>query len=299
MLGIFRVLQGIGAAGGGVVAMAMVRDLFSGYPLVRMFSRMALVNGMAPILAPVIGSQLLGIMRWPGIFWFLASYGVVVLLAAIFLIVETLPREQRRGSGTTVLQRYRIVLSDRIFVGMLLIGGLNFGGLFTYLSASPFLFQNVYGFSPQLYGLLFCVNSVGIVLGVQSAARVLRRLGPQWVVAGATCLQLVAAVLIVVFDQWGLGIWGVMVPLWFYILATGFMFPCIQVLALANHGAQAGTAASLLGAATFGFAGILSPVVGALGVATSTPMGAVMAACVALAIASLWVIVRPRTVPPL
>ncbi len=94
-LGLFRVLMGIGAAGGAVVAMAMVRDLFSGYAMVRMFSRMALVSGLAPILAPVIGSQLLLFMPWPGIFVFLAGYGTAVIIAAVFVIRETLPVEHR------------------------------------------------------------------------------------------------------------------------------------------------------------------------------------------------------------
>ena len=148
-LGFFRVLMGIGAAGGGVVAMAMVRDLFSGYAMVRMFSRMALVNGLAPILAPVIGSQLLLLMPWPGIFLFLAAYGTCVIIAALFVIRETLPPELRGKTGMTVRQRYKVLFSDRIFVGLLLVGGMNFAGLFTYLSASPFLFQNVYGFTPS------------------------------------------------------------------------------------------------------------------------------------------------------
>ncbi|WP_035776471.1 MFS transporter, partial [Arthrobacter sp. H5] len=100
MLMIFRVLQGMGAAGGGVVAMAMIRDLFSGYPLVRMLSYMALVNGMAPIFAPVIGSQLLIVMPWPGIFWFLAGYGLLVIIAASGFIVETLPADRRKSSGS-------------------------------------------------------------------------------------------------------------------------------------------------------------------------------------------------------
>ncbi|MDJ0358016.1 multidrug effflux MFS transporter [Paenarthrobacter sp. PH39-S1] len=292
MLGVFRVLQGVGAAGGGVVAMAMVRDLFSGYPLVRMLSRLALVNGMAPILAPVIGSQLLGLVAWPGIFWFLTAYGFIVLLAASFFIVETLPAQQRRRSGATMRQRYRILFADRIFVGTLLVGGLNFAGLFTYLSASPFLFQTVYKFSPQEYGLLFGINSLGIVTGVQVSARLLRRLGPQWVIAAASAVQLLMAALIVIFDQLQLGLWGVMLPLWFYIMATGFAFPCIQVLGLSKHGAQAGTAASLLGASTFGFAGLVSPLVGLVGVGSATPMGAVMAACIALLVLSLWIVIR-------
>jgi DHA1 family bicyclomycin/chloramphenicol resistance-like MFS transporter len=296
-LGLFRVVMGIGAAGGGVVAMAMVRDLFTGYAMVRMFSRMALVNGLAPILAPVIGSQLLLVMPWPGIFYFLAGYGTLVITAAILLVRETLPRELRGKSGLTAGQRYKLLFSDRIFVGLLLLGGMNFAGLFAYLSASPFLFQDVYGFSPQEYGLLFGINSLGIVAGVQTSSRVIRRVPPQWILACSTAWMFLMAVLIVIFDQLGLGLWGVMVPLWFYILGTGYTFPCVQVLALSKHGAQAGTAASLLGAATFMMAGIVSPVVGWFGDISATVMGGVQATSILLAAAALWLVVRPRTVP--
>ncbi|WP_185263696.1 multidrug effflux MFS transporter [Pseudarthrobacter sp. NBSH8] len=296
-LGFFRVLMGVGAAGGGVVAMAMVRDLFSGYAMVRMFSRMALVNGLAPILAPVIGSQLLLVMPWPGIFVFLAGYGTLVIIAALVLVRETLPPEKRGLTGMTASQRYKVLFTDRIFVGLLVVGGMNFAGLFTYLSASPFLFQDIYGFSPQEYGLLFGINSLGIVAGVQISSRLIRIVPPQWILACSTAWMFLMALLIVVFDQAGLGLWGAMVPLWFYIMGTGFTFPCVQVLALSSHGAQAGTAASLLGAATFLMAGLVSPVVGWLGITSSTPMGAVQAACILMAIAGLWLIVRPRTVP--
>ncbi|MDR6637720.1 DHA1 family bicyclomycin/chloramphenicol resistance-like MFS transporter [Paenarthrobacter nitroguajacolicus] len=297
MLSLFRVLMGIGAAGGGVVAMAMVRDLFHGYSMVKMFSRMSLVNGLAPILAPVIGSQLLLAFPWPGIFYFLACYGLLVILASIFFIRETLPADQRGKSNVTVVQRYKSVLGDRIFVGMVMVGSLNFGGLFAYLSASTFLFQDVYGFSPQEYGLLFGINSLGIVAGVQISSRLIRRVAPQWIVAGATLFMVLMAVLIIALDLSHAGLWGILIPLWFYICATGFMFPCVQVLSLANHGAQAGTAASLLGASQFMMAGIVPPIVGWLGVGSAVPMGSVMAVCLSGSIAALWLVVRPRTVP--
>jgi DHA1 family bicyclomycin/chloramphenicol resistance-like MFS transporter len=213
------------------------------------------------------------------------------------VVRETLPPEKRGKSGMTAGQRYKVLFSDRIFMGLLLVGGMNFAGLFTYLSASPFLFQDIFGFSPQEYGLLFGVNSLGIVAGVQISSRLIRRVPPQWILACSTAWMFLMSLLIVVFDQAGLGLWGVMVPLWFYIMGAGFTFPCVQVLALASHGAQAGTAASLLGAATFLLAGLISPVVGWLGITSSTPMGAVQAACILGAIAALWLIVRPRTVP--
>ena len=220
-----------------------------------------------------------------------------MIIAAIFLIRETYPPELRGKGGTTAAQRYRAVFGDRVFVGMLLVGGFNFGGLFAYLSASTFLFQQVYSFSPQEYGLLFGVNSLGIVAGVQISSRVIKHVAPQWIMAWATAWLLLMALLIVVFDMLHLGLWGVVIPLWFYIRATGFMCPCVLVVALANHGAQAGTAASLLGASNFTMAGIIPPVVGVLGVASATPMGAVQAVCVCGAVLALWLVVRPRTVP--
>ncbi|NLA10481.1 MAG: multidrug effflux MFS transporter, partial [Microbacteriaceae bacterium] len=153
LLAAARVLQGAGAAAGGVVAVAIVRDLFGGKPLVLMLSRLALVSGVAPVIAPLIGSGLLLITDWRGIFLVLAIYGAVMLSCAIFLVPETLPaaRRQERGS-TTVLQRYRNVLGDRVFLGLIVIGSMTFSGLFSYLSASSFLFQETYGFDAQLYG---------------------------------------------------------------------------------------------------------------------------------------------------
>ena len=212
VLGVFRTLQGMGAAAGGVVAMAMVRDLFGGLPLVRMLSRLAMVNGLAPILAPLIGSQLLRVVSWRGIFVFLACYGVLVVVAAISLIVETLPPARRHEAGhSTIGQRYRALFSDRIFVGVALIGAMVFSGLFSYLSASSFLFQDVYGLSSQWYGVLFAANSIGIVLGVQVSSRLARRFGPQWILACSTAVLLVAALTIVVLDSLHTGLVGILV----------------------------------------------------------------------------------------
>lgn len=301
-LGIFRVLQGFGAAAGGVVAMAMVRDLFGGRPLVKMLSRLALISGLAPVLAPVLGSQLLLAMDWRGIFWVLAAYGAVVLTSVAVWIVETLPRGSRGLSGHSTLgERYRAVLGDRVFVGVAIVGAMTFTGLFSYLSASSFLFQEVYAFTPQQYGVLFAVNSVGVVCGVQASSFIMHRtaVGPQWILACTTATMATMAVLIVALDVAGAGLWGTLIPLWFFIAACGFSFPCTQVLALNAHGAEAGTAASLLGAANFGIAGIISPVVGLLGVGSAAPMGAVMVCTSTVGILALWLLVRPRSVAAL
>ncbi|CAN5240630.1 multidrug effflux MFS transporter [soil metagenome] len=300
MLFAFRVLQGAGAAAGGVVAMAIVRDLFGGLPLVRMLSRLSLVNGLAPILAPVIGSQLLRLTPWRGIFGFLAVYGVLVVLAAIFFIVETLPATARALPGhSTMRQRYGALFSDRVFVGVAIIAGMTFSGLFAYLSSSSFLFQDVYGLDAQQFGILFAVNSVGIFIGVQGSSRLAKYVGPQWILGGATIVLLLSAIAIAIADSLHAGLLGILIPLWFFITAAGFSFPCSQVLALANHGAEAATAASLLGALNFGLAGLISPVVGLFGIHDAIPMASIMAITATVSIAVLWSIVRPWRVPAL
>jgi len=300
LLGVARVVMGIGAAAGGVVAMAIVRDLFGGRRLVVMLSRLALVSGVAPVVAPIAGSALLAVMPWRGIFVVLAAYGLVMLIAASTLIPETLPKARRQEPGSsTVLQRYRSVFSDRVFVGVLVIGGMTFSGLFSYLSASPFLFQQTHGLNPQQYGLLFAANSLGVVGGVQAASRLAARFGPQWVMAFSTGMLLISGATIIVCDQVGAGFWGTVIPLWLFMTACGFTFPCVQVLALDRHGKAAGTAASVLGACNNGIAAVISPVVGLISAGsgiTATTMAIVMVGCAAIAILALWLIVRPRTV---
>ncbi len=300
LLAIARVLMGMGAAAGGVVAMAIVRDLFGGRRLVVMLSRLALVSGVAPVIAPLIGSALLAVMPWRGIFVVLAVYGAVMLVSAIALVPETLPKARRGANGgATVLQRYRSVFSDRVFIGVLIIGGMTFSGLFSYLSSSSFLFQEGYGFDAQQYGMLFAVNSLGVVLGVQTASRLAARFGPQWVLAFSTATLVLASAAIIVFDQLGLGLWPTMAALFVFMTACGFTFPCVQVLALDRHGKAAGTAASIIGASNFGVAGLISPIVGWIardaGI-TATTMASVMVGCAVIGCLSLWLIVRPRTV---
>jgi DHA1 family bicyclomycin/chloramphenicol resistance-like MFS transporter len=265
-----------------------------------MLSRLALVSGVAPVAAPLIGSALLIVMPWRGIFVVLAAYGLVMLICSIFLVPETLPKARRHDRGsTTVLQRYKGVLSDRVFIGVLIIGAMTFSGLFSYLSSSSFLFQTTFGFDAQQYGLLFAVNSLGVVLGVQAASRLAARFGPQWVMAFSTAVLVVASAAIIAFDQLGAGLWGVMIPLFFFMTACGFTFPCVQVLALDRHGKAAGTAASLIGATNFGIAGLISPIVGWIardaGI-TPTTMAIVMIGCALIGLTSLWAIVRPRTI---
>jgi DHA1 family bicyclomycin/chloramphenicol resistance-like MFS transporter len=115
----------------------------------------------------------------------------------------------------------------------------------------------------------------------------------------STAVLLVSAIAIVVVDLMHLGLVAILIPLWVFITASGFGFPMVQVLALANHPKEAGTAASVLGALNFGLAGLISPIVGVLGIDSAVPMGGVMAVTAAISVVALWFIVRPRKVPAL
>lgn len=299
-VGVFRVLQGIGAAGGGVVAVAMVRDLFGGLPLVRMMSRLALVSGLAPVLAPVIGSQLLLFTDWRGIFLFLTIYGVLVIAAAFFFLVETQPPARRGDRGhSTARERYRALFTDRVFVGVIIVAGMTFSGLFAYLSSASFLFQEIFDFSPQEFGYLFAVNSVAIIIGVQSSSRLAKVVGPQWILLGAVSLMFVAAATIAVLGLVGAGLLGILIPLWFFILACGFAFPVQQVLAIDGHGGEAATAASLMGAVNFGAAGLLSPIIGLFGIHNAIPMAVMMVCTSTVSLLVIAFVIRPRSVPAL
>jgi MFS transporter, DHA1 family, multidrug resistance protein len=300
ILGLLRLLQGAGAAGGGVVAVAMVRDLFGGLPLVRMLARLAAVNGLAPVLAPLIGAQFLLITDWRGIFVFLAAYGLFVILAAIFFLVETQPAARRNDRGhSTAAERYRALLGDRIYIGVVIVSGMTFTGLFSYLTSSSFIFQDLFSFSPQQYGLLFAVNSIAIIIGVQTSSRIVKYLGAQWVLLGAVTLQFVAGASIVLLNMTVGTLEAILVPLWFFILACGFSFPCQQALALANHPGEAATAASVMGAITFGLAGAIGPFFKALGDPNAIPMGTVMAICATVSLLTFAFVIRPRSVPAL
>jgi DHA1 family bicyclomycin/chloramphenicol resistance-like MFS transporter len=265
-----------------------------------MLSRLALISGLAPIIAPVIGSQLLGIMDWRGIFIVLAVYGTAVLLAAIFFLVETQPAARRHDRGhSTARERYHALFTDRVYVGIIIVAGMTFTGLSAYLSSSSFLFQQVYGFSAEQFGWLFAINSVGIVIGVQTSSRLAKYVGPQWILLGAVTGMLIASLSIVLLDLAHAGLIGILIPLWFFILSCGFAFPVQQVLALANHGGEAATAASLMGAVNFGLAGILSPIIGLFGIHNAVPMGVMMISTSIVSLLVIAALVRPATVPAL
>jgi MFS transporter, DHA1 family, multidrug resistance protein len=293
LLMLLRLLQGLAGAGGVVIARAVVRDLHSGAAAVRLFSTLMLVTGLAPILAPLAGGQVLAVASWRGIFVVLAVVAALIAAGAAGGLRETLPPERRstHGLGHT-LATMGMLLRDRAFVGHGLAGGLAFGALFAYISGSSFALQGIYGVSPQLYSVLFAVNGIGLIAGSQVNARVVERFGPSWLLRrGLMSILAAALVLLLVVSTNVVGVVGVLVPMFVVVSSLSFVLPNATALALADHASVAGTASALLGVIQFLLGAVVAPLVGVAGTDTAVPMAAVMVALaasglVALAVAS-------------
>ncbi|MCW3840583.1 multidrug effflux MFS transporter [Micromonospora yasonensis] len=294
VIGVLRVLQGLGVAAASVVAMAVVRDLFSGAAFAQLFSRLMLVMGAAPVLAPTLGSGLLRWSDWRGVFAALAVFGLLLATVAAFGLAETLPpARRRRGGVTTILRDYRALLRDRTFVGLVLVAGLAMAALFAYVSGSSFVFQQRYGLDEQQFGLAFGAGAVGLIGATQWNVRLLRRYSPQRILVAALGVGSVAGLVLVAFAATGFGgLAAILAALWVVLAAAGLALPNAPALALSRHGEAAGTAAALLGAVQFGVGAVAAPLVGVLGTG-SMAMASVVASGMLAAMAVLLTVVGP------
>src|SRR4051794_12327494 len=294
VLGVLRVLQGVGTAATAVVALAIVRDLFEDRAAATMLSRLFLVMGVAPVLAPTIGGGVLRVTSWRGVFALLAVYGIVVLALGWFGLRETLPAERRHHGGISdSLRTYGGLFRDRRYVGLIVVAGLTMAALFTYVSGSSFVYQQQFGLDEQQFGLLFGMGAVWLISATQLNPVLLRWFSPAQILVTSTVAGTVAGGTLLTLAATGIGgLFGVAVPLWAVLFASGFALPNAPALALAEYGESAGSAAALLGAVQFGVGAAVSPLVGLLG-NDALAMGAVIVTALALAVAVLLVVVRP------
>ena len=267
VLGALRVVQGLGVAATSVVAMAVVRDLFSGSAFARLFSRLMLVMGLAPILAPTVGSAVLEATNWRGVFVVLAGFGVLLTLTALVALRETLPPERRRRGGVgDTLRTYRALLRDRVFVGLVLVAGFAMAAVFSYVAGSIFVFQDQYGLDERQFGIAFGAGAVGLIAATQINVRLLRRYTPQRILVAALIGGTSAGALLIVFAATGFGgLATLLAALWLVLFSGGLAMPNSAAVAMTRHGEAAGTAAALLGAVQFGTGAIAAPLVGVLG----------------------------------
>ncbi|NEB05142.1 multidrug effflux MFS transporter [Streptomyces sp. SID13726] len=294
----FRLLQGLAGAAGIVIARAVVRDLYDGVAMARFFSTLMLIGGVAPVVAPLIGGQILRVTDWRGVFMLLTVIGALLAGLVWAKLPETLPAAERHTGGVgEALHSMRRLLADPPFTGYLLTGGFAFAALFAYISASPFVIQEIYGASPQTFSLLFGVNSVGLVIVGQINGKVLvgrvaldkvLGLGLLIVIAAAAALLLMSTG---VFGE--VGLVPVAAALFVLMSAMGITLPNAQSLALLRTKHSAGSASALLGTSSFLIGAVASPLVGMAGEDTAVPMAVVQLAAALVALACFMGMCRP------
>ncbi|MFF5501935.1 Bcr/CflA family multidrug efflux MFS transporter [Streptomyces roseolus] len=294
----FRLLQGLAGSAGIVIARAVVRDLYDGVEMARFFSTLMLISGVAPIIAPLIGGQILRITDWRGVFHVLAVIGVLLTLVVRRFLHETLPPERRQQGGVgQALRTMRGLLADRVFTGYMLTGGLAFAALFAYISASPFVVQEIYGASPQTFSLLFGLNSIGLVaVGQINGKLLVGRVSLDKVLGwGLSVILLAATALLLmttgVFGE--VGLVPVAAGLFVLMSAMGLAMPNTNAQALMRTPHAAGSASALLGTCSFLIGAVASPLVGIAGERTAVPMAVVQLACAAASLTCYLLLCRP------
>jgi DHA1 family bicyclomycin/chloramphenicol resistance-like MFS transporter len=280
-LALLRLAQALGGCAGMVIARSIVRDLFDARESARMYSFLMLVMGLAPITAPLIGGQLLAFFDWRAIFWVLASFGLFCIAMAALQAPESLPPERRvRSSMRELLGIYGGLLADRHFLGYALAGGLVSAGMFAYISGSPFVFIELYGVSPQHYGLIFGANALGLIVVSQLNRRLLLRYSGEKILSAALALVVAAGCVLTIIAASGAGgLAGILPPLFLCVASVGLVGPNTTAAAMAPHGRTAGSASALLGTLQFIVGAIAGTLVGALHNGTPLPMAAVIAGC--------------------
>lgn len=287
-----RFLAGFTGSIGVVVAKAVSRDLASGKELVKLLSLLMMVNGLAPVIAPLMGGQVLALTTWRVVFLILGVFSLILLLGS-FIFKETLPLKERQKDGfQSVTRAYKQLLGDKHFLGQCLIQGFSFGAFFSYISGSAFVFQNIFGLNAQHFSYLFGINSLGIVIAAALGGRASN------VISERSLLQ---------FVLWQLAIGSItfllamlvqapilIVAITLFIAATSIanLGSSSFSLALRDHGKIAGSASAILGFFSMIFGALMAPIVGIQGDHTAIPMAITMITCTAIALIAYYLLVH-------
>lgn len=289
---IARLLQGLAGAGGAVISRAIARDLYSGHELTRFFALLMLVNGLAPIVAPVLGGAMLQFMDWRGIFGVLAGIAVLLFTLASLKLSESLPAERRSQGGIlAMLQSLGGLLTQRQFMGLCLTQGFVMAGMFAYIGASPFVLQQIYGLSPQMFSLCFAINGVGLIISAQISSRLSIHWGERKVLKGGLTLAAVSSLLLLLAASLHAPLVLLLVPLFFSVAVIGIVGPTASSLAMQSQGDKAGSASALIGVSMFALGACSVPLTG-LGGTSSVSMALTIVGCYAIAIVLFKLLVR-------
>jgi DHA1 family bicyclomycin/chloramphenicol resistance-like MFS transporter len=283
----WRMLQALGGCAGIVIARSMVRDLYEPIDAARVFSRLTLVLGAAPILAPMAGAAIVQTSGWRAIFLALAAFGLACLLAALSLPESLAPGARSSAQQHPVrnaLRTYLELLRDRRFIGFALSGALGQSAMFAYIAGAPFVLMQVYGLSPAQFGWVFGANAMGLIAASQINHALLSRVASKALLRRALISLTIWAALMVVLAALGAGFWAVVIPLFLALASLGFSFPNATALALAHQAGRVGSAAALIGSIQFTLAALSGSAVGMFTARSPLPMAGVFCVFAGLAL---------------
>ncbi|MDX8364699.1 multidrug effflux MFS transporter [Cytobacillus sp. IB215665] len=274
---VLRFIQGLAGSAGIVISRAVVRDLYSGTELTKFYALLALINGIAPIMAPVLGAQLLKIVPWQGVFILLSIIGLVMFFVVLLGLPETLHDDKRSVGGMkNTFTTFRNLILDRTFIGFALAQGFVFAAMFAYISGSPFVVQNIYGESPQMFSLIFAINGLGIMIASQTTGKLAGRIHESKLFLFGLATSLFGGILLFVLILLHAKLIFLLIPLFFVVSSVGIVSTSGFSLAMQKQGKNAGSAAALLGVMSLALGAFVAPLVGVGGEHTAIPMGMVI-----------------------
>ncbi|SFI36896.1 MFS transporter, DHA1 family, bicyclomycin/chloramphenicol resistance protein [Paenibacillus sp. UNC496MF] len=293
-----RFIQGFAASAGIVISRAVVRDLYSGPELTRFFSMLMLVNNLFPLIAPVAGSGVISFTTWVGVFVVLGAVGITLVLLATAGLKETLPPEKRMASNFGQLfQGIQTLVRDRQFLGYALAQGIMIGGVFAYVSGTPFIYQKIYGASPQLFAVLFGSNGISLIIGSQLVGRLNGRFSErQFLVFGlllSAAASLTALAVILLHGP----LFALVAPLFCFVASIGITSTASFSLAMESQSHMAGSASALLGLLPFVLGAVTSPLVGVAGEYSAVPMGVIILSTSMLALLAYYGLAQKKNQP--
>ena len=279
MLIVLRFLQALGGCVGMVAPRAIVRDSFPVHESAKIFSTLILILGVSPIIAPTVGSYMITAFGWHSVFWLQSSLGVLLFLAVIFLLDES-----RKGDKTMSLRPKPItktfwgVFKNPQFFTYSLAGSLVAGGVYAYISGSPFVFMKLYHVNEQQYGWIFGFLAGGLILSSQLNNLALRKYNSEQIIRVTITTQTIIGLVLCAASFFNLlTLPSAIVLIFLFLCCQGFSFPNASALTLAPFSKEAGSASALMGAIQMGLGALAAALVGLLSNGTSLPMTGVMA----------------------
>lgn len=292
-----RFVQGVSGAAGIVIARASARDMYSGKELTKFVALLALVNGAAPILAPIIGGGILNFATWHTVFYTLGIIGLVMFIAVLFFLPETLS-EQNRADGNffAVVKTFGRLIKDPVFMGIASTQAFISASMFAYIAGSPFVLQNIYNVTPQQFSLFFALNGVGIIIAAQATGRLSNYFKEVNLLLTGILISFTGSILLFIVVWQELSLVMIAIALFLVVSSLGMVSTTAFSLGMETQGDAAGSASAFLGLLPFLGGGLVSPLVGIAGDMTAWPMGIIILLCSSSALLLYFLLVRRNVV---